>query len=135
MANYTANQLNGSGIFFESFSGFKNIFITVPNVLKGSSYLTFETIRDNNGFYNSSIPLNAIGDKGGTSNISILEYSPYIFSVILKDVGLTEQEKLQLAALGIPSTVTHSVNFTPSTPILANTLKIRGTGGISCFTP
>mgnify|MGYP003668264041 FL=1 len=54
MANYTANQLSGEGSPCESLTGGTTYTLTLSNPLSGSAYFTFETKRDNDGFYNGS---------------------------------------------------------------------------------
>ena len=112
MANYSASQLNGDGVIVEAFSTQKTFTLTTPSSLSGSAYFTLETVRNEDGFYDSTSPTNAIGTFSNLSNVQTLVTSSYIFSVVVEQGG-------------------GSFTFTPSSPILANSAIVRATGGIS----
>ena len=115
MASYTGNDLEGQGTPIEALTaGTEYIFtVTAPSTLLGSAYFTFETVRNANGFYDSSTVQNAVGTLSST-NILLPPpiQSPFIFSEIIRPGGNT-------------------FSFTPTNNVAAGSAFLRGTGGIS----
>ena len=114
MASYTGNDLEGQGTPIEALTaGTEYIFtITSPSTLRGSAYFTFETVRNANGFYDSTSPQNAVGTLSSTNILTLPIQSPYIFSEIISPGGNT-------------------FSFTPTNNVAAGSAFLRGTGGIS----
>ena len=114
MASYTGNDLEGQGIPIEALTaGTEYIFtVTPPSTLLGSAYFTFETVRNANGFYDSTTPQNAVGTLSSTNIPTLPIQSPYIFSEIISPGGNT-------------------FSFTPTNNVAAGSAFLRGTGGIS----
>lgn len=115
MASYTAEQLSGTGSLTEALSGEKEFKLRNP--FSGSSYFTFETVRNNDGFYDENSPTNALGtyeiEEEYTSSIQTLVTSSYIFSVVVSPGG------------------PYSINFTPTTSVSQSSAYLRATGGVS----
>ena len=123
MATYTAKQLSGAGVLLAD-----NItaalpatkFIITNTSSTGSAYFTFETVRNSNGFYDSSTVTNT---KGGLDIINIPAgadlavidkiQSDYIWSVVVPPGGVS------------------GFTFDPSQLVSAGDVFLRGTGGIS----
>jgi hypothetical protein len=107
MASYTYTQLYGSGSLGETFLfGAKTFTFTNPS---GSSYFTMETIRNDQGFYDSSSPKNFEGTYVVSESMGQVS-SSYISSVVVQP-GIS------------------SFQFTPSNiPVLGATYYLRGTG-------
>lgn len=78
MASYTSQQLYGTGSAGENLSGNKLFLLTNPGY---SSYLTLETNRNSNGFYDSTTPLNFSGSLTATQSMGAVT-SSYIASVV-----------------------------------------------------
>jgi len=114
MASYTGNELKGQGTPIEALTaGVEYIFtVTTPSTLLGSAYFTFETVRNANGFYDSTTPQNAVGILSSTNIPTLPIQSPYIFSEIISPGGNT-------------------FSFTPTNNVAAGSAFLRGTGGIS----
>ncbi len=114
MASYTGNQLSGEGTPTEALNASTpyTFSFTTPSSLSGSSYFTFETVRNNDGFYDSTSDLNAVGIFTSLTNVQTLISSSYIFSVVVEQDG-------------------GSLVFTPSNNVLVSGSFLRGTGGIS----
>ena len=114
MASYTGAQLEGQGTPIEALtSGTEYIFtVTAPSTLLGSSYFTFETVRNANGFYDSTTVQNAVGTLSSSNIPTLPIQSPYIFSEIISPGGNT-------------------FSFTPTNNVAAGSAFLRGTGGIS----
>ena len=108
MANYTASQLKGAGTPCEALNGGITYTFTLSNPLSGSSYFTFETKRDVNGFYSGSATT-ANGVIDNLSSVSAPVTSPYIFSVVVNPGG-------------------GSFDFTPTTSMAASGSFLRTTG-------
>ena len=123
MASYTAAQLNGAGVLLAD-----NIttglplakFLVTNTTSTGSAYFTFETVRNSNGFYDSSSPTNASGfiridlPPIGADTVPVdLIQDNYIWSVVIPSGGVC------------------GFVFGPTSQVDANTLYLRGTGGIS----
>lgn len=111
MASYTANQLYGKGTPCELLTGGNTYTFTLSNPLSGSAYFTFESVRDENGFYSGSND-NAVGTINNFSGVSSLVDSPYIFSVVVNAGG------------GV-------FDFTPTSTMAASGSFLRTTGGTS----
>jgi len=114
MASYTGAQLEGQGTPVEALTaGVEYIFtVTAPSTLLGSAYFTFETVRNANGFYDSSTVQNAVGTLSSTNIPTSPIQSPFIFSEIISPGGNT-------------------FSFTPTNNVAAGSAFLRGTGGIS----
>lgn len=112
MASYTAEQLNGAGTPTEVLSGAKTFTLTNPAT--GSAYFTIETVRNNDGFYDSNSPTNALGVYGSFTNIGsdTLITSSYISSVVVPEGNSSYQ-------------------FTPTTTVAVSSSMLRATGGIT----
>lgn len=111
MASYTGNQLYGQGAPIEALtsgSSYTFSFIT-PSSLSGSSYFTFETVRNNDGVYDYKTVKNAVGTFTSLNNVETLITSSYIFSVVVDENG-------------------GSLVFTPSNNILISGSFLRTTG-------
>tara|TARA_R110000796_G_scaffold18817_1_gene56819 strand:+ start:758 stop:1114 length:357 start_codon:yes stop_codon:yes gene_type:complete len=111
MASYTGNQLNGKGTPIEALTASTpyTFSFSIPSTLSGSSYFTFETVRDNDGFYDSTSALNAVGSFTSLTNVQTLITSSYIFSVVVEQDG-------------------GSLVFTPSNNVLVSGSFLRTTG-------
>lgn len=114
MASYTAEQLYGSGTPIEALTASTSYTFTLtsPSSLSGSAYFTFETVRENDGFYDDTSSQNAIGTFTTLTNVQTLVSSSYIFSVVVEQGG-------------------GSFVFTPSNNVAISGSFLRGTGGIS----
>lgn len=114
MASYTGAQLEGQGTPIEALTaGTEYIFtVTPPSTLLGSAYFTFETVRNANGFYDSTTVQNAVGTLSSSNIPTLPIQSPYIFSEIISPGGNT-------------------FSFTPTNNVAAGSAFLRGTGGIS----
>ena len=114
MASYTGAQLEGQGTPIEALTaGVEYIFtVTAPSTLLGSAYFTFETVRNANGFYDSSTVQNAVGTLSSSNIPTLPIQSPYIFSEIINPGGNT-------------------FSFTPTNNVAVSSSFLRGTGGIS----
>lgn len=115
MASYTADQLYGAGTPIEALTAGVSYVFTITNTTStGSAYFTVETVRDSNGFYDSTRPTNAIGSYSSFSDIdqNSLITSSYISSVVVPEGGGTYQ-------------------FTPTSNIALSSSFLRGTGGIT----
>ena len=114
MASYTGAQLEGQGTPIEALTaGTEYIFtVTAPSTLLGSSYFTFETVRNANGFYDSTTVQNAVGTLSSSNIPTLPIQSPYIFSEIISPGGNT-------------------FSFTPTNNVAVSSSFLRGTGGIS----
>lgn len=87
MASYTANQLSGDGTPTEALVGNKTFTLTNPS--SGSAYFTIETVRNSDGFYDSTSATNALGDYTNFVSIDVetLVTSSYIASVVVPSGG------------------------------------------------
>ena len=114
MASYTGAQLEGQGTPIEALTaGVEYIFtVTAPSTLLGSAYFTFETVRNANGFYDSTTVQNAVGTLSSSNIPTLPIQSPYIFSEIISPGGNT-------------------FSFTPTNNVAVSSSFLRGTGGIS----
>ena len=123
MASYTAAQLKGAGVLLAD-----NIttglplakFLITNTTSTGSAYFTFETVRNSDGFYDSSSPTNGSGNLridvppiGATLIPANLVQSNYIWSVVVPPGGVC------------------GFVFGPTSQVDASTVYLRGTGGIS----
>lgn len=79
MASYTPQQLYGSGILGENLSGYKLFLLTNSGF---PSYFTMETVRNGNGFYDSTTPTNFSGSYIVTQSMGLVS-SSYIASVVV----------------------------------------------------
>ncbi len=123
MASYTAEQLNGGGVLLENkiTTGLPLAKFLITNTTStGSAYFTFETVRNINGFYDSSSPTNGKGNLfidfppiGATLIPADLVQSNYIWSVVVPPDGVC------------------GFTFKPTSQVDASTVYLRGTGGIS----
>ena len=123
MASYTAAQLNGAGVLLAD-----NIttglplakFLVTNTTSTGSAYFTFETVRNSNGFYDSSSPTNGSGNiridlppiGADVSPVDLIQDN-YIWSVVIPVGGVC------------------GFTFGPTSQVDKETVYLRGTGGIS----
>jgi len=107
MANYTYQQLSGTGSIGENLVGLKTFTFTNPSA---SSYLTMQTFpTDDRGFYTSSSLTNFVGVYSVSESMGLVT-SSYIASVVVQ-----------------PGT--SSFTFTPSYAIVSGSnYYIKGTG-------
>jgi hypothetical protein len=117
---YTAAQLygnNGEGTSSINLSASVQYLFTVDST-SGSNYFTMETVRNNQGFYDSGSKKNTSGsyfDNAVATRVS----SDYISGFALKQSPY------------------NSFTFTPAINVTGSTLMLRGTGGVtlSIFNP
>jgi len=114
MATYSAALLEGKGAPMEAInsSDTKTFTLTAPSSLSGSAYFTIETVRNNDGFYDSSSPSNAIGVYSSLTDVQTLVTSSYIASVVVEQGG-------------------GSFQFSPTSNITVSESMVRATGGLS----
>jgi len=105
MASYTYQQLYGTGSVGENLAGTKTFTFTNPSA---SSYFTMETVRNNQGFYDSTSPTNFIGTYSVSESMNLVT-SSYIASIVVQP-GVS------------------SFTFAPSSAITGTTYYLRGTG-------
>lgn len=105
MASYTYQQLYGTGSVGENLAGTKTFTFTNPSA---SSYFTMETVRNNQGFYDSSSPTNFIGTYSVSESMGLVT-SSYIASIVVQP-GVS------------------SFTFAPSSAVTGTTYYLRGTG-------
>ncbi len=105
MASYTYQQLYGTGSVGENLAGTKTFTFTNPSA---SSYFTMETVRNNQGFYDSTSPTNFIGTYSVSESMNLVT-SSYIASIVVQP-GVS------------------SFTFAPSSAITGTTYRLRGTG-------
>ena len=110
MASYTTNQLKGAGTPTETLSGNKTFAITSSG--DQVTYFTMETVRNGEGYYDSSSATNALGTYSNLVNVTTLITSSYIASVCVGVGG-------------------GSFKFNPSATVTASGSFLRGTGEIS----
>ena len=82
---------------------------TISNALEGSSYFTLETVKNSDGFYDTTSPKNTSGSFTLGSGLSSLVQSDYMASVVVAPGG------------GV-------LTFEPAIDIVKETLDLRGTG-------
>ena len=126
---YTADELKGAGHLLKNqmLGGGTYTFILYrpknqtgqSDNLLGSGYFTFETVRDNNGFYPSGTSPLASGTKTAISGSNSLIESPYIFSYQLNTNSNTPQ--------------TSSFTFTPNVDVPISGAYLRATGDYDMF--
>lgn len=112
MATYTSNQLYGQGTPTEALSNGVTYTFTLTNPLSGSSYFTFETVREGDGFYDSTSSTNAVGTFENLSGVQNLVSSSYIFSVVINPGG-------------------GSFDFTPTGDVAVSSSWLRAIGNTS----
>ena len=112
MASYTADQLRDSGVPTEILSGSKTFTLTNPS--SGSAYFTIETVRDEDGFYDSSSATNAVGVYSNFTGIDVetLITSSYIASVVIPPGS-------------------GSFQFNPTVSVAVSSSYLRATGNVS----
>ena len=120
MADYTGTQLSGAGTPIEALNaGVTYDFVLIrPLNLSGSGYFTMETVRNENGFYDSTRPTNAVGVYDFTTEPgSIL--TPISSSYIMSSVVVPTSDN------------TSSFTFTPTENIAISSSFLRTTGGVT----
>jgi len=119
MAIYTGAQLSGAGILMEGLNaGVTYDFVLLrPISLSGSGYITMETVRDAQGFYDSTRPTNAIG---------VYDFTTETDSV----VGAVSSSYIMSGVVSPTPDNTSSFTFTPTADIAARSSFLRTTGGI-----
>ena len=119
MATYTAAQLSGSGVLLNDV--IDNILgktFAMNNPSSGSSYFTFETVRNNNGTYAGITPI-VSGEltvdyiPGVNVDVQNIVSSSYVWSVSVNPGGIG------------------NILFKPDTSIAIETAFLRATGDIS----
>ena len=106
-STYTFDQLYGPGSDSQTLTGGTPYTFTITNN-SGSSYFVMETVRN----YSGVTPPNTSGSFTSLTNIASYNQSDYIAGFVLP-------------------TGTNSFVFTPATTVVGDTLKLRGTGGIT----
>ena len=127
--SYTADELKGAGHLLKNpmlGGGTYTFYLYRPKnttgqseSLSGSGYFTFETVRDNNGFYPSGTSPLASGTKLNISGSNSLIESPYIFSYELNTNSNTPQ--------------TSSFTFTPNVDVPISGAYLRATGDYDMY--
>mgnify|MGYP003653354813 FL=1 len=90
MALYTAEQLKGAGVPIEALTAGTEVTFILKrplDYLSGSAYFTVETVRNSDGFYDATLPTNALGVYGmdtGLESTKSLITSSYISSVVVQ---------------------------------------------------
>ena len=112
------NQMLGGGTYTFTLYRPKNQTGKSEN-LSGSGYFTFETVRDNNGFYPVGTSPLASGTKTAISGSNTLVESPYIFSYELNTNSNTP--------------MTSSFEFTPDVDVPISGAYLRATGDYDMF--
>ena len=105
MASYTYTQLYGTGSVGENLAGTKLFTFTNPSA---SSYFTMETVRNDQGFYDSTSPTNFIGTYSVSESMNLVT-SSYISSIVVQP-GVS------------------SFTFAPASAVTGTTYRLRGTG-------
>ena len=105
MASYTYQQLYGTGSIGENLSGLKTFTFTNPSA---SSYFTMETVRNQQGYYDSTSPTNFTGSYVTSQSMNLVT-SSYIASIVVQP-GVS------------------SFKFTPKSAVTGTTYYLRGTG-------
>jgi hypothetical protein len=111
---YTAAQLygsNGEGTSSINLSASVQYLFTVDSTL-GSNYFTMETVRNNQGYY----------DSGSKKNTSGSYFSNAIPTRVNDDY---------IAGFALKTSPYNSFTFTPAINITGSTLLLRGTGGVT----
>ena len=126
---YTADELKGAGTLIKNqllAGGEYTFYLYRPKNqtgvsldLSGSGYFTYETVRDANGFYSSTIPQNALGTHVNADGSNTLISSSYIFSYELNTNGSTPQ--------------TSSFTFSPDINIPISGVFFRATGDYDMY--
>ena len=109
MANYNVSVTQSIEIQPANISASQETTYTISNPLNNSSYFTLETVRNNDGFYDSTSPKNISGSFSLGTGLAGLIQSDYVASVIVAPGGGT-------------------LTFTPAVSITGSTLNLRGTG-------
>ena len=107
MASYTYTQLYGTGSAGEDISSGVTKTFTFTNP-SSSAYFVMETIRNNQGFYNSSSPINFSGSLLTSSSMGLVTSS--------YSVGIVVQNGV------------NKMLFTPSLNVTGSNYRLRGTG-------
>jgi hypothetical protein len=105
--NYTFKELYGPGTSSINLTAGTPYTFTIVNQ-SGSSYFTMET--KFNYLFDGSTPKNMSGSFSSTIKPIVSNY---------------------IASFAVPKTSSYSFIFTPATNVSGNTLKLRGTGGIT----
>ena len=111
---YTAAQLygtNGEGTSSINLSSSVQYLFTVDST-SGSNYFTMETVRNNQGFY----------DSGSKKNTSGSYFSNAIPTRVSSDY---------ISGLSLKQSPYNSFTFTPAINVTGSTLLLRGTGGVT----
>ena len=111
MATYQGEQFNQAGLPTEQLVNSSTHTFTFTNVT-GSSYFTLETLRNSDGFYDSSSPKYALGAFTNESGVTTHISSSYIFSYVVEEEGA-------------------SFEFQPTITIPVSGSMLRGTGNMT----
>ena len=108
MATYNLNTTASVDLLSPDISASQETTFSIANPLSNSSYFTFETVRNSDGFYDSSSPKNMAGTYSLGAGLSGVVKSDYIASVIVRPGG-------------------GDLTFTPDNYISGSSLNLRGT--------
>jgi len=108
MATYNLNTTASVDLLSSDISASQETTFSIANPLSNSSYFTFETVRNSDGFYDSSSPKNMAGTYSLGAGLSGVVKSDYIASVIVRPGG-------------------GDLTFTPDNYISGSSLNLRGT--------
>jgi hypothetical protein len=109
MANYTVSVTQSIEIQPADISSGESTTYIIENPLNGSSYFTLETVKNNDGFYDSTSPKNTSGSFTLGAGLAGIVQSDYITSVVVEPGG-------------------GNLTFIPAINITGSTLYLRGTG-------
>lgn len=120
MASYTAEQLNGAGTPIEALTRGTtyNFVLLRPSSLSGSGYFVMETVPNENGFYDSFQPTNAVG---------VYDFTTETDSV----VGAVSSSYIMSGVVAPTPDNTSSFTFTPTGKVGVSSSFLRTTGNIS----
>ena len=109
MATYNYNITGSRDLQTADIAAGESTVFSIANDLNVDSYFTLETVRNNEGFYDSTSKKNTSGSFTLGSGLSVLIQSDYIASVIVAPGG-------------------GDLTFVPAIAITGSTLYLRGTG-------
>ena len=108
MGAFSVNVIQSYATFSANLSASQATTFAVTNSIGSYSYFTLETVRNANGFYDSTSPKNLSGSFTLSTGISNLIRSDYIASVVVAPGG-------------------GQFTFIPSVPVTGSSLYLRGT--------
>jgi len=116
MATYNLNVTASVDLLGSDISGSQSTDFAIANPLSGSSYFTFETVRNSDGFYTSGSVKGTSGSFSFSSGISNLVADDYKMSAVVLSGGA-------------------SLTFIPAQYVSASQMYVRGTGGGDLILP